>query len=417
MSINLTPEQEAQRDNLRDNVLPQEVVSAETAIVAVESGIDKVEEKDGIFLLYQENSIEIRNSYEEERRSIDGFYRNDDITQNDLDNFLDHEGRLHNNDDFYIEPHPVRIDAFDWPSAILQDVDYENKYITHEILIRGLLSTGFQGTSFVSLYDTIDSGSVKVNIEVGSGVQVDRLLIIDNGTDSCMFKVTGITNHAEIPSDPGDPEEEPPIPPTEGTKAYDELDIDFVDEFGFDFKPSGTIVGGTKGLSDPLSPKYVFTGLIWSNTERIAQVATNANHAFQRYLDYLRLLWITRKNFISTQILEIVDNLDDDIDLDYKTDVEEKLTEINTIITNDDFSDAGLLIVNTWVTERDLQITDRIPIINNRLPIFYDKFYNFVNLRINKTFGSYYELSKLGKAIDMFEDKKDGANQGIDGIS
>ena len=65
MSINLTPEQEAQRDNLRDNVLPQEVVSAETAIVAVESGIDKVEEKDGIFLLYQENSIEIRNSYEE----------------------------------------------------------------------------------------------------------------------------------------------------------------------------------------------------------------------------------------------------------------------------------------------------------------------------------------------------------------
>jgi len=382
MSINLTPEQEEFKDFLQNEKLPQAIEGNETSIGVIQETELELTEEDSLYETFQNYYLLIRNSYEGERRFIDGVHRNDDVSNSDYVGFIGHTGRLHNNDFAYLGSDPVRIDAFDFPPSIQSvDNDFEIKSTDTRLVIYDWLVNGFGGSTpnvFTELVEDIDPSDTEITIAEGSGIQAGDFCIIEGNGHFCLFTVVSVTNDND----------------------NDILEVEYYkdDFFSIDFSPTGTIEA---------DEDIVFTGLVWSNSERSSQITANAPIAFNAILNYKRGFDSKRRDFINFQVIEINDNPNNSTDNDYLIAITQSFALIEEIILDDDFSNTALSDWVDFYANREIEATDRVAEIESKITSFYDKIYSFAVVRYSKNQGTAYVLDKIDQIIGLLQNKID----------
>ena len=423
MAINLTPEQEQDVTEVKE-ALQEKVDGADEILVLIDENEETLEQEDGVYELYQDNAVDIRDRYETERHLINRYSRSDDINQTDLNLWLEHNGRLHGNDTALIIQEPIRIPAFDWPPNPIEEVEWELKHGVEETHIKDIVQAiAFGGNvTDMGLYDDVDASSVSFRVQPSSGFTIGSYGCLDNGTYFGIFKVTNVTAipfSPEVPYDAGPPEVlyQPEVP------ASDLLEIEWIEDITipagimpqttYSLKPQDTING------DPNTPPQVVKGgIVFGNTERGNKSHPRANVAFQGFLNYTRAMWNYRLYYAQSQLIEFNANLHDFLDNDYKTNkLEPFINYLNQLITDDLFTDAVLNPLWTELTTRATDAGDRVTEITNQLEgDVYDKVYQFYVFRLNKMGGPFYKIDKLDLTRQMIIDQQARDNLALNSI-
>lgn len=423
MSINLTPEQVEQVEEVK-KVLADRVAGGDVILGLIDDNEIELNKEDEVYELYQDNAKDIRDRYEIERQNINGTHRSDDVYQNDLALWLKHSGRLHGNDNTLIIQEPIRIDAFNFPPAPIQDTQYELSIIPRETHIKSIVQAIALGGNVadMGLFDDVDSTSVTFRISPNSGFTIGAYGILDTGSDFGIFKVISVTPipfSPEIPYDPNPPEVQfsPEVP------ASDLLQVEWIPdipllagimpEVVYSLKPQGTILGNATS-----PPQVVRGGVSFGEAERANKFHPRVNFAFQNFLNYVRASWNYRLYYSQNQLMEYNANLHDLLDTDYKTDkLEPFISSVNQMISDDLFTDAMLNPFWTILINRTTEANDRITEITNQLEgDVYDKFYQFHVFRLNKVAGPFYKIDKLDLTRTMIEEQQTRDTLALDSI-
>ena len=413
MSINLTPEQEEQVEEIKV-VLIDRIAGGDIILDLIDENEIALNEEDEVYELYEDNAQDIRDRYETERQNINGIHRSDDIVQGDLNSWLSHSGRLHGNDNTLLIQEPIRIDAFDFPPAPIQDAEYELSLIEREDHIKAIVQAIALGGNVtdMGLFDDVDSTSFSFRISPNSGYISGDYGVLDSGTDFGIFKVVSVTPipfSPEVVYDMGPPEvlASPEIP------ASDLLQVQWIDDIpllagimpliNYSLKPQGTILGNPTA-----PPQVVKGGVSFGNTERSNKFHPRTNFSFQNFLNYMRASWNYRLYYAQNQLMEYNANLHDFLDVDYKIDkLEPFIASLNQLISDDLFTDAVLNPFWTILINRTTEANDRITEITNQLEgDVYDKFYQFHVFRLNKVAGPFYKADKLDLTRTMIEEQQ-----------
>lgn len=423
MSINLTPEQEQDVAEVKE-ALQERVDGGDDILDILDQSEETLLQEDSVYELYQDNAKDIRDRYEIEKQNINGIHRSDDIMQNDLNLWLGHDGRLHGNDNTLFIQEPIRIDAFDFPPAPIQDVEFELAIIARENHIKEIVQAIALGGNVtdMGLFDDVDDTSVTFRIQANSGFVAGVYGVLDTGTDFGIFKVVSVTPipfSPEVPYDAGPPE----VLFSPEVQASDLLEVIWIDDIAlpmgimpqsnYSLKPQGTISG------NPTSPPQVVKGGVsFGDTERTNKFHPRTNFAFQNFLNYMRASWNYRLYYAQNQLMEFNANLHDFLDNDYKTNkLEPFIAELNQLISDDLFTDVILNPFWTTLINRSTDTNDRmVEIINQLEGDVYDLFYKFHVFRLNKVGGPFYKVDKLDLTRTMVIDQQARDNLALNSI-
>lgn len=339
------------------------VSGAADKIAAIQGAIDKQQEiEDYQKSVFDSLNDDIIGRYENERKYLSGENIQNPIVEIDVTSFAakDDTGRLWNSGDYV----PNRIAEFDGGQLIHVEDNNEVDLFTEQNDILDKLQNGYSGQILIdvgaTIKDAIDNVTTQLIIEDNTAtINIDDVLFIAGGSKAALIKVTVVSSGGYCTGEtpPGSGVDETTCLANGGTWT----DQDTID-FEYLIKPDGTIPAGSD------IGQKTFNG--FNNTERDNKVASDSD--FQPFMDVLlsdlKNVFDNRKIALQSQINELQNNDDDDLDLTAETKANTSLIAINVFLgttppSTIDISDVGISAINTEKNTRQPEVSARISAI------------------------------------------------------
>lgn len=362
---NLTPDQEEQKAK-RLEELPGEIESNEDAkekVAENRAEQDKTQDLDSAF--WNTLSDGIVRRYEKERRYINGVDDAQPPLLSEVKGVPEGTGRMYDQNKFEV----IRVDNFDGGDLDTGLEPRENLVPPRDNRAFNWLRNGFNDgpDPGVLTSSSITDASTQFQIPTNSLIP-GRKYIITGTNDSAIVEVTNVQSSVSAS-----------IPP---------FDVDFnfhvIDDVTFNVN-GGTINSGATILGSR----------VFNNTERSSESASPAadqnslENSFQLLLDTLNY----RRGVIHSQLQEIAQNEDKQIDRTYVSGVIDTANNIDSFLASPDYSDTGLNSIEAILTGRDSDFTARITSIASQLngseQDYYEQRYAQAQAIGNRNYGSY----------------------------
>lgn len=370
-------EADEKRRSERQAGLAAEKAAAENLKANVTISIQTELDKDELNKTYFDYYNGIILAYEEERKNIDGQYITDPVTETDIQEAGELSGRLSPTGASALDA--VRVDELDGgglnPSPSTPNEEY---YVALEASNRVFLKTGFSGAGLsVITSSAITASSTTFTINsAASGIVIGNRLVVSGfgGGGSCIMDVTNVT-----------------VVLTTTTVTFT-----FVTDSGVTYSPAGTINSGAT-ISRTLNA--------FTNSERNSKTAVNA--FMQNILNKAILGWQNdltgHSGMVAAQKVAVDGNQDDNLDQTVSPALQTFVDDVTNYLVTTDVSDSGLASIDAILSTRATASAARKTAITSAKALYYDRRYNFVNLRVNKAKGSlvlYKSYSKGSSLID-----------------
>ena len=378
MGIPFNPQQQATITQ-RQSELPNEITSTDQAIAGQQQLIVVEQERDDVNKTAMEYLDDLSQFYEEEKKHING-----EFITSPFDRVVDiDEGSKRTiGTRFWPQSNttndPTRFAELD--GGGINPLQFSPHELEEIIKIQpeiDKLKTGFNDGPGTAVVFSAYSGGNTLEVESGSSITSGNRIVVGSALLLAGDTTAGGSNDT----------------------------IDILEE----------IVPGTASVSDPVSES--FPG--FTNSERISQVTTDPFHQniFNQFAQDILDAMAAELIPIDEQKTILLTNIDDDSTPDAATRISDATADItnletifNTFTTTPDYSDSGLLPLETEVSDRQTFLATRLNQIDEALKTganaVYERRFNFIGLRINAVEGSIRKVLVAQEGLSGLQSKK-----------